>query len=304
MKKIQKILISSSLIACLSACSVMQEPNIKENLPTTLAKLYQQVPDVKTSDEFDTGQLDTTKWTYRNNKTRKGLALDPSYIEFANLNDDNAYISLKGKGKELKGVGISALHQTHYGFFETRWRARGFKKDVATSFHPGIWSFWGNDGKIKKGISGKGAYTMEIDLMEFSNWPHTHWSTDAPVFYNKKRIVATSSKAESDPDFDGDKAILIDPPNSARTDFDQWSILGMEYTPDYLQMWEQKNGEWQKVGRTVYFSDENTKGSIKKRHRNELYWIMSNLFIEFGGKKKDRSDTRLDIDYFRYYPMK
>ncbi|WP_158968006.1 hypothetical protein [Paraglaciecola sp. L3A3] len=296
----QSLAIVTILLAT-SACSLLPTPSY---LPAELANQYSSSVDDEISDEFNSGKLDTSKWTYRK-RAAGGLGRGTEFVNFAAIDGTNEYVSLKGIGAQQKGSGISSLKAVDYGFYATRWRTTGIKTDVATSFHPAIWGFWGNAGEVNKGISPKNRHTLEIDLMEFGNWPTpTHWSTDAPAFFDGKRIVATGSANESDIDFDGDKAVMLGAPNETRINHSDWTTLGMEYTPEYLQLWEQVNGQWYKIGDTVFFTDKNTQTSINKLHRNKCYWLLSNLFIEFGNKPRDRSDTSLDVDYFRFYPIK
>ncbi|MEG2084831.1 MAG: glycoside hydrolase family 16 protein [Clostridia bacterium] len=118
-------------------------------------------------DEFNTGKLDTAKWTtekYNNNKTphiRRGGYWDSQQVSF---DSDNLLITTEflpngkyGAGWYTGMINTNNINEFKYGYFEIRCKAPKAE---------GLWSaFWLQADKIGE-VTGDGKNGTEIDILE------------------------------------------------------------------------------------------------------------------------------------------
>ncbi len=245
------------------------------NLPSSVANQYAENRDQSISDDFST--IDFNKWCYRRDMDN-GIGEGTKYVYTVN----NSYLSLKGDNATKKGGGLSALKSSYFGFYEFKYRVIGLKPGVDSPWHPSIWGDKNNSGKIWKALTPQPIDKIEIDMIEFYNEP-SQWNSHA---------IAKSDGLRSK------SGKLV----RGSSDFDNnWHIMGFEYHPNYLQLWEKKNGSWEKVGRKVTFTDgETTNTTVNKKNRKPIFNILSNKYhvAEVDANK----NSWLHIDYFYYFP--
>ncbi len=245
------------------------------NLPNSVANQYAKNRDRSISDDFST--IDFNKWSYRRDMGN-GVGEGTKYAYIIN----NSYLSLKGDNATKKGGGLSALKSSHFGFYQFKYRVIGLKPGVDSPWHPSIWGDKNNSGKIWKALTPQPKDKIEIDMIEFYNKPsrwnsHAIAKTDGLRSKSGKLVVGSS-------DFDNN-----------------WHIMGFEYHPNYLQLWENKNGKWEKVGRKVTFTDgETTNTTVNKKNRKPIFNILSNKY--HVAEADANKDSWLHIDYFYYFP--
>lgn len=229
------------------------------------------------------------------------------------------YVSVKAtvKDGEPRTAGIVTKSAGYFGFYVVKFRINGLGedalKDNKTIWHPSVWSgINSNIAESKKRVKHTGSW-LEIDLMEWETG-HNGWSCDAPARFvasdGKSRKVVTSGKGQ-------EKAVLT---NTVKHIDGEWATVGFEYSPDYLRIWEWKDGKWNDMNiRDVRFVDENkeraelsyTPSTIGRSAAQPCFWLLGNVVsrylykgIEDGSCKYYRGDHSIDFDYFRYYPHK
>ncbi len=245
------------------------------NLPSSIANQYAKNRDQSVSDDFST--VDFNKWCYRRSKLDPGIGEGTKYVYIVN----NSYLSLKGDNATKKGGGLSALKSTHFGFYEFKYRVIGLKSNVHSAWHPAIWGDKNNSGIVWKALNPPREHKIEIDMIEF--YTPARWNTHA---------IAKSDGLRSK----SGKLIV------GNFDFDNnWRTMGFEYHPNYLQLWEKKNGRWEKIGKTVTFTDgETTNDNVNKKNRAPIFNILSNKYV--SAPNDANKDSWLHIDYFYYFP--
>ncbi|RED97031.1 putative secreted protein (Por secretion system target) [Marinoscillum furvescens DSM 4134] len=248
--------------------------------PSAVAGLYNASVDWSVSDDFNS--LNWSKWTYRKDDGTNGIGEGSNYVYIVN----NSYVSLKGSGATDKGGGLSSLNPTHYGFYITKFRLLGgFPEDHSTAWHPSIWASPWNMGSDARQLNPLPSDWVEIDFMEYiEQWP-SFWHTQLiPRLNNVTEPVSG-------------RPLLY----TRDTNFGSWTTLGLEYHPDYFQLWELTNGTWTKKGTKIYTSGyENTTSKIHYKCRSQVYWILSNKYHYAGGWYQ--GDSWMHVDYFYYYP--
>ena len=252
------------------------------NLPTAFAQktpprevrhLYSSLKDMNISDDFNSIDW-TNKWTWR-----RGMG-DSSQIHIEIQKD--TFVCIKGDAKTKLGSGLSSLHSTKYGFYITKWRLQGIIDGKQTPWHPSIWAAIDNFGVKNYKIDPKPYQRIEIDLMEGFWVPN--WSS---------HVISWTGKEGS--------THFVKPKNP-KMPTEEWSILGFEYTPEYVAFWEFHDKTWKFVDSLPFCEGVTVKGkNINYGHRQRVYWILSNIFI----KDKDISspDSYLQVDFFYYYPF-
>lgn len=287
---------------------------------------YETYRDASISDEFNDKVLDVVKWNRRNTggASIEGYVNDKSLVIMENETKQGTttkYVSIKGtteKGSP-KTAGLVSNASAFYGFYTVKFRFRGFDtddvKEKGSVWHPSVWSAIGNYTNEKKRSSVKNSnFWTEIDFMEWENRANG-WSSDAPSRIKdskgKKRKVVTHGKG-------AEKAIMTKGP--FQTYAPVWQTIGLEYTPEYLKLWEWKNGEWIHMGkRVVKFIEEDetnpeskyTISTIGKNARKPVFWYLGNIVarhvlakVENGTNKHTINDLSVDFDFFRYYRHK
>lgn len=142
---------------------------------------------------------------------------------------------------------------------------------------------------------GPGGDWIEIDFIEYEVGK-LGWSSDAPPFVNGKKRKDT-----------GDRAIMV--PRTTSGVVNSWNVHGLEYTPDYLQVWRLNSKGWKKIGTKVNFKSGRTfnETTVPKSARTFGYWYIGNLWLTQFSRFVDADqmqDTKFLVDYFRYYPRK
>ena len=294
------------IVLCLTASAFcestqpIQDPCIHD-VPPCIAELYADSTDKDVSDEFNTGILGLNRWAYRTqNGTNWGTGTD--YVYFVTLGNDS-FVSIKGNWSERKGSGLSAKREVHFGFYSIRWRTANISPQFKTPWHPAIWMAGRNfaSGSDARAIESC-LSNIEIDFVEYWHQPIWYVQTIAWDRSNPKKTVQTIQKLRTkNKDFP--------------TTESGWQVHGLEYHPHYLQLWQKVEGQWKPIGRKIPINDEPTShDSLHKAHAQAGYWILSNKYhwenvSAFYKGKVDLSEFRLEdsalqVDYFRYFPLK
>ncbi len=292
-----------------------------QNLPKELLKTYETEPLEKYSDEFNgkrkKNSFDTKKWHYRQPKPwRKGLATGSKYVQ-----EKDGKLICHGRKDDHKAGGIVSNKYFQYGFYAFKWKTTGIADDQRNAWHPSVWGSL-NDTHNKKvpGTYEKGKSWMEIDIMEFSTWKQngTDWNADAPAYIwvdsLQKKVKVNQPKGKA---FGWKKAMMTDGKKDTYKDvvigstgFDKWQTLGMEYHPDYLQLWQIDGDTWVKIGHKVTFTENDVPPSLRtvpKKAVKPLYWYIGNLFMPHGKTKiteEQITNSTLELDWFHYHSLK
>ena len=253
-------------------------PSFGQKLPPAeVAHLYSQDLDKRISDDFN-GPIEwDTKWTYRANMGGK----DQIAICQDEADPDNKYVSIKALGSTRKGAGLCTMNDSKYGFYIVKWRTKGIVDGVKNNWHPSTWASCVNFG-VNKRDKGRPYQRIELDLMEGFGIPD--WGSHLNAWTGKSTQVYTLKERTKVFPKDG-----------------EWSVIGMEYTPDYIAGWEFKDGKWNLVKTIEFTADKNDGKKLNYSHREHVYWIHSNIFIDM---KAPATDSEYQVDYFYHYPYK
>lgn len=297
-----------------------------QQLPIEVSKQYTLYRDASISDEFNDKKLNKKKWSRRNSggASVQDYASDKSLVKMEKeISEDGrltSFVSIKGTAP--KGVprtaGLVNKASAFYGFYSVRFRFRGFDTDAVKEkgsvWHPSVWCGITNHNdvtSVKKMSAKDNKFWTEIDFMEWENGANG-WSSDAPSRLldskGKKRKVVTHGKG-------AEKAIMTKGP--FKTYAPVWQTLGLEYTPEYIKLWQWENGNWKHIGkRVVTFVEDDevtpennyTINTIGKKARKPVFWVLGNIVaryilakVEDGTTKHTMSDLSVDFDFFRYY---
>ena len=245
--------------------------------PTERQHLYDTEKNMKISDDFNTPIEWDTKWTYR----AKMGGMDQITINQDEANPENKYVSIKAVGSTKKGAGLSSMNYSKYGFYIIKWRTKGITDGVKNNWHPSTWASCINFG-VNARDEGRPFQRMELDPMEGFGTPDwgSHfitWTGGNSRLYGLKGHSGHFPKDS------------------------EWSVIGMEYTPNYIAGWEFKNGKWNLI-KTIPFTDErNSSSKANYHHREHVYWIHSNIFVNMNAPA---TDSEYHLDYFYHYPYK
>ncbi|MEM8945910.1 MAG: hypothetical protein AAGD11_12100 [Planctomycetota bacterium] len=288
-------------------------------MPSEIAHLYENEADRSVSDEFDAQQLDTGKWDYRTAPTSANWLQSNTSLE--NQGEDR-YLELRGEWKRTAGAdgfvtgtgsssGIYSKKTMGHGFYTARWRVEGISPNHKSSWHPAIWCHRSiptttNPSRLPQDH-------IELDFVEFSQsrTQNIQWHCQA-VEWVRNREESRMTPIES---------------SSWSSDFQEgvWSTHGLEYHPDYVQLWEfdEISRQWsqrgEKISITTAATDKKALNINKSSAHEQAYWILSNYdFFErvnkmwepYHGRKVKSTDnflmseSSLQIDYFRFRPLK
>ena len=295
------------------------------SLPAEVRRRYVAEVDASISDEFNAASLDTNKWGRRHSRPESvgKFAGDESLVamesETSPADTTVRYLSVKAtaKGGAPRTAGIVSRASGYFGFYVVKFRYRGLDapdvQQKRTIWHPSVWSAITDHAKDKSRKSTNSRFWLEIDLMEWETAKHG-WSSDAPA-----RLVDSTGEVRKvvtkGPGLE--KAIMKD--EVAIAD-DGWQTVGLEYTPEYLKLWQWKNGEWGNYSdREVNFVEHDlqtpesryTISTIGRKAAQPCFWVLGNVVspyllprIEAGTVTQTMRDMSFDIDFFRYYRHK
>jgi hypothetical protein len=300
------------VLAFISLSAVCQE------LPKELKEIYSPNADSSLSDDFNgnrpNASFDTNKWHYRES-TKKGLGQGAEFVQ----EKDGKLICYGIKSKRKAGAIISNTY-FQYGWYAFKWKTTGMPENKRNAWHPAVWGSWDDTrGNYVPKTKGKGDSWMEIDIMEFSTFPKTktYWNSDAPAYIwvdsLEQRVKVNLGRG---PEFGWKKAVMIDGVKDkyngeviGTKNHDKWQTWGMEYHPDYLQMWEKEYGKWVVVGNRVHFTNDDITPSLRtvpKKAVKPLYWYIGNLFLPHGSteiQEDEISNASLEVDWFHFYAL-
>lgn len=289
-----------------------------QGLPEQLAEVYEPEPDLRRSDEFNGRRagnaFDESRWHFRES-TKKGLGQGPEFVE-----ERDGKLIAYGRKSLRKAGGIVSNEPFQFGWYGFRWRTTGMPEDQRSAWHPSIWGSWDDTrGNYVQGTRGDGESWMEIDILEFvTHSPtSTFWGSDAPAYIWDdslgKRVKVNDPDGRS---LGWEKAIMFDGTHDRHNGevigtkgHGEWQTWGMEYHPDYLQMWKLEGDQWVKVGNTVTFTDDSvtpTERTVPKKAVKPLYWYLGNLFLPHGRteiQEDQITNSTFEIDWFRYHPL-
>ena len=277
MKQLKSILLSRLAVVALLQASLCLNTAAQNMPPAEIQHLYGTEKNMKISDDFNSPIEWDTKWTYR---TKMG-GMDQIVIKQDETNPQNKYISIKAVGNTKKGAGLCTMNYSKYGFYIIKWRTEGITDGVKNNWHPSTWASCINFG-VNKRDDGRPYQRMELDPMEGFGKPD--WGSHFITWTgSNSRLYGLKGHSEHFPKND------------------EWSIIGMEYTPNYIAGWEYNNGKWNLI-KTVKFTDErNSSTKVNYHHREHVYWIHSNIFVNMNAPA---TDSEYHLDYFYHYPYK
>ena len=259
---------------------IVPEKETSYELPKEVRDEYVTTINWDVSDNFDF--LDFNKWEYRR-PDDKLIGDGRKYVSIT----DQGYLSVKCDVSDERGGGISSLNYCRFGFFVTKFRIQGIRTNEKSHTHPAIWGYRYNMGEKGKLAPVEGNDWMELDWMEYHSWSSVScWNSDAP------------------PDIDGKRhkdlrSVMLD--NDIKTEFGEWETIGLEYHPDYMQVWELVNGSWHKLGRKIHAGDVQSRTVMKKSCMQNMHWIISNAYFPHANGTND--DSWLFVDFFHFYPL-
>ncbi|WP_010182749.1 LamG domain-containing protein [Aquimarina agarilytica] len=278
-----------------TSLKLTSEANNPGGLPQEILSKYRDRADYSISDEFNGSSLNRNKWGYRT-KNNASIWGTNGYVKMANQNNTK-FVSIKGSWGQKKGSGISAKKASHYGFHILRWRTIGISPDKRTPWHPSVWTSATNfaSGQDARSIQTNGKFT-EIDFTEY--WHNPIWHSQTITWENGKK-TGTQIMRPNRNDF----------PNGS------WQVHGLEYHPNYFQLWKKNGNTWSKIGTRIPINNKpNSKTNINKEFAKAGYWILSNKYhwenikrVYDGNPPLNTfklSDSWLHVDYFRFYPLK
>ncbi len=312
----KKLLLSALALAVVAESVTAQTV---ADLPQEISKNYQQTMDMSISDEFNTPDVDWTKWARRNT----GGAYVENYVKDKSLvvmesekegDKTTNFLSVKGLSSDgkIRTGGVVSLGTGYFGFYVLRFRFRGLMdengKPKMTIWHPSVWGGVMDNVAEQDLKCTRSGYWLELDFMEWN--PSGGWGSHTNARFHdmtgKSRIINK-----------GEKAAMLD---AEKKGFDKWVTIGMEYTDEFIKLWnwDDKSQKWSEGGdRVVKFVDIDksnpeasyTLGTIGRESKQPVFWLVGNVVsrflykrIEDGTIKHSMDDMAADYDLFRYYP--
>lgn len=316
----KKRILTLSLMAAFAVSATAQEV---ASLPKDVAKNYLSQYDDAISDEFNGSDVDWSKWGRRNT----GGAYIEKHVDDTSLvvmesegkgKAKTNYVSIKGIASDgdIRTAGIVTRTTGYYGFYTLRFRFQGLSseevKTKKTIWHPSVWGAVMSNTEGSKLKCASGGYWLELDFMEW-NPAAAGWGS-----HTNARFVDKTGKSRIINEKKGEKAAMKD---SVRENMDQWTTIGMEYTPKYIRIWQwdDKAQSWTMISdRDVTFVPidlENpeasyTKSTIGDKSQQPHFWIVGNVVSRYlyprianGTVTHTMYDMAVDYDFFRYYPQ-
>lgn len=289
-----------------------------QDLPVDLEGVYKSTANKRLSDEFNgerkNASFDKSKWHFRKS-TKSGLGQGEEFVQ-----EKGGKLICYGHKKKRKAGAIVSNNYFQYGWYAFKWKTTGIAEGKRNAWHPSIWGSLDDTRKNRvPRTDGKGDSWMEIDIMEFSTWSKTgtDWSSDAPAYLwvdSLQRKVKVNRGLG--PSFGWKKAIMIDGKKDkykgevlGKHDFDKWQTWGMEYHPDYLQMWKKDENGWVRVGNKITFTNNEMPPSLRtipEKAAKPLYWYIGNLFLPQGKteiQEDQITNSTFEVDWFHYHPL-
>lgn len=286
--------------ACLVGTVLAASLSSAQSVPEDVAHLYAASVNPLVSDEFEGDTLDRDKWTYRTLWPGSLWGTGTEYVQMRQDGDDG-YVSLVGTWdeNEPRGSGIATKHETHFGFFSTRWRTDGIVQGSPTPWHPAIWMAAHNVSQEEWRSIPATDKNLEIDFVEYWHIPQWHsqaieWDRNGPETFHK----------------------ILRENDDFGTVETGWKEHGLEYNPDYMQLWVKENGEWTAIGNRIEINDDpNDPDAIHRDFASAGYWILSNKehfdVVANSPRWRDTDDyspflfqdSTFDIDYFRHFEL-
>lgn len=268
--------------------------------PEGVEAFYETSPNPQISDDFNGSSVDFTRWAYRNDDKSLEWGTDENSV-YIESEVDHSWVTLKGikqtvnVGGEIEeglGSGLVSKNYTQYGFYILKWRIQGasYESGGGSGWHPGAWGARCNFSYAPQGecISGL-TNRLELDIIEgFEHTSSTYWTSHlfewGPAAAPADRIkhLLTDGK-------------VYDWPTS------EWKIIGYEYSPEYIRLWENNQGTWEIVQTYMFTANPSVEDvRLNDQFRSPVYWILSNkvsnsLDIPVNG------DSWFQIDYFYHY---
>jgi hypothetical protein len=268
--------------------------------PEGVEAFYESSPNTQISDDFNGSSVDFTRWAYRNGNKALDWGTDENSV-YIESDADHSWVTLKGikqtvnVGGEIEeglGSGIVSKNTSQYGFYILKWRMKGasYESGGGSGWHPAVWGSRCNfsyspQGECISGLTNR----LELDILEGFEHPNsTYWTSHlfewGPAAAPADRIkhLLTDGK-------------VFDWPTT------EWKIIGYEYSPEYIRLWEYNQGVWG-IAQTYMFTSNPSVEDVRlnDQFRSPVYWILSNkvsnnLDIPVNG------DSWFQIDYFYHY---
>lgn len=297
MKRKDLIVVITLLNAPALAAQVDQTIADRLTPPMAVRAFYDSNPNPIVSDDFNGSEVNFNQWSYRNGNKSLDWGTDASSV-YIEAEGDVSWVSMKGirqtvsvGGETEQGLGSGLVSNvpTQYGFYILKWRMKGqeYESGGGAGWHPSVWGSRCNfayspQGDCVQGLSDR----IELDFMEGFE------SNSTPYFTNHVLLWGPSSN-------NPDKNLLKNKTFIWPTD--NWKTIGLEYTPEYIRLWELNDGDWE-IENTNYFTSNPTVEdvSINDNFRTPVYWIMSNK-VTTNPNVSVGADSWLQIDLFYHY---
>lgn len=244
------------------------DPSVSRlSLPPSVANLYQSSPNTDNSDDFNGSNLDLGIWQYRASDNKS--TFDPTYVKI-DTEGGNSFVSIKAKKSRDKGAGITSKKRTHYGFYITKWRVSFRGTNDMKGYHPSIWASACNFSSPLEcnDARNNGEKRLELDFME--GFKGGYWTSHCLLWHSSKYRYMFRGKDTNYPTGSN------------------WMTMAVEYTPDYLRLWEHDGNGWSVMMEHI----------IPLNHDEDIYWILSNFVDD---PNSAAGSSQLEVDYFYYY---
>lgn len=263
------------------------DPTITNRIapPSSVQSSYSSSLDPTVSDDFNDSSIDWAKWQYRTDGT-SDWSTSSSDVYLATVGSDR-FLSIKGNYANMTGSGISSRDTVKYGFYIVKWQVSGWADNGSNGWHPSVFgagcdfSGSGNGNCIPNVINQ--THRLEADFMEGFGGTTAYWKSHLLLWYASSIYQNIDMKAQQ-----------TTWPNTSTA----WNILGMEYTPTYIAVWQNSSGVWTKIKSVPITTAGSSSTNINVAYRTPLYWILSN---KKGNTSYITGNSWLHVDYFYHY---